>query len=125
MDAKKKLSISDLIANAESIKAKKNETRDLYVKSLDATITIVKPSRATVLDSYDIGEGEGNSYLVYECVADPNFKDTSLQDAYNATGYEVLDQIFDSGEIDSIAKEIVGFAGYGTDSVSVVEGIKN
>lgn len=125
MEAKKKLSISDLIANADKIKARKAETRELYVKSLDATVTILKPSRATVLDSYEIGEGEGNSYLVYECVTEPSFKDTALQAAYNATGYEVLDKILDSGEIDSIAKEIVGFAGYGTDSVSVVETIKN
>lgn len=125
MEAKKKLSISDLIANAETIKARKNETRELYVKSLDAAITIRKPSRATVLDSYDIGEGAGNAFLVYECVIEPNFKDTSLQEAYNSTGYEVLDQILDSGEIDSIAKEIVGFAGYGTDSVSIIETTKN
>ncbi len=125
MKAKKKLSISDLISNADKIKSKKAETRELYVRSLDATVTITKPSRATVLDSYDIGEGAGNAYLVYECVTEPSFKDTALQAAYNATGYEVLDQILDSGEIDSIAKEIVSFAGYGTDSVSVVEAVKN
>lgn len=125
MKAKKKLSIGDLIASADKIKAKKSETRELYVKSLDATITIIKPSRAMVLDSYEIGEGAGNSYLVYECVIDPNFKDTSLQSAYGATGYEVLDLIMDPGEIDSIAKEIVSFAGYGTNSVSIVEAIKN
>ncbi|WP_407308529.1 phage tail assembly chaperone [Desulfosporosinus sp. SB140] len=125
MEVKKKLSIADLIANADKIKARKAETRELYVKSLNATVTIVKPSRAAVLDSYEIGEGAGNSYLVYECVTEPSFKDTALQAAYNATGYEVLDQILDSGEIDSIAKEIIGFAGYGTDSVSVVEDVKN
>ncbi|MDQ7096938.1 hypothetical protein REC12_25410 [Desulfosporosinus sp. PR] len=125
MEVRKKLSVSDLIANVDKIKAKKAETRELFVKSLNASVTIVKPSRATILDSYDIGEGAGNSYLVYECVMEPSFKDTALQAAYNATGYEVLDQILDSGEIDSIAKEIIGFAGYGADSVSVVEDVKN
>ncbi|WP_197079330.1 hypothetical protein [Desulfosporosinus sp. I2] len=125
MEAKKKLTLAELISNADKIKAKKAETRELYVKSLDATVTITKPSRTTVLDSYEIGEGEGNSFLVYECVTEPSFKDTALQAAYGVTGYEVLDQILDSGEIDSIAKEIVDFAGYGKDSVSVVEAVKN
>lgn len=121
----KKLSVSDLIKNADKIKAKKAETRDLYVKSLGATVKIVKPTRAVVLDSYELGEGEGNLYLTYECVVEPNFKDAALQEAYGATGYEVLDAIFDPGEIDSIAKEIVGFGGYGGSAISIVEDIKN
>ena len=125
MEATKKLTLGELIANADKIKAKKAETRDLYVKSLDAIVTITKPSRTTVLDSYEIGEGEGNSFLVYECVTDPSFKDAALQAAYGVTGYDILDQILDSGEIDSIAKEIVDFAGYGKDSVSVVDAVKN
>lgn len=125
MEAKKKLSISDLIANADKIKGKKTETIDLYVKSLDATVTIAKPTRAIILDSNDLGNEEGNSYLVYECVVDPSFKDTSLQSAYNATGYEVLGKILDSGEIDNIAKEIISFAGYGADRVSIVKSVKN
>ena len=121
----KKLSIGDLIANADKIKAKKAETRELYVASLDSTITISKPSRATVMDSYEIGEGEGNAFLVYECVTEPSFKDTALQAAYEVTGYDVLDEILDPGEVDSIAKEIVSFAGYGSNSVSIVAEIKN
>lgn len=123
--AKKKLSVADLISNADKIKEKKKETKELYVKSLDATITITKPERSTILDSYGMGEGEGNLFLVYECVVYPNFKDSQLQDAYGAVGYEILDKIFNAGEIDTIAKEIVSFAGYGDGSVSVVEDIKN
>ncbi len=125
MEAKKKLSIGDLIANADKNKAKKTETRELYVKSLDATITITKPSRATVLDSSELGEGEANLFVVYECVSEPNFKDSTLQDAYNVTGYEILDQIFDPGEVDYIAKEILEFAGYDKGTVSIVEAVKN
>ncbi|KLU66758.1 phage XkdN-like protein [Desulfosporosinus acididurans] len=124
-EPKKKLSISDLIANADKIKSKKSETRELYVQSLDATVTIVKPSRSIILDSYELSEGEGNNFLVYECVVEPNFKDKDLQTAYGATGYEVLDQILDSGEIDTLAKEIIEFAGYGSGHVSIVEAVKN
>jgi len=125
MEAKKKLSISDLISNAEKIKGKKTETRELYVKSLDATVTITKPSRAIILDSNDLGNEGANLFLVYECVTEPNFKDATLQKAFDATGYEVLNQILDPGEIDNIAKEIINFAGYGKDYVSIVEAVKN
>lgn len=121
----KKLSIGDLIANADAIKAKKKETRQLYVKSLDATISIMKPSRSIILDSHDLGNEEGNSFLVYECVTEPNFKDAALQKAYNATGYEVLDRILDPGEVDNIAKELINYAGYGAGYVSIVEDVKN
>lgn len=121
----KKLSLSDLIANAEKIKSKKAEKKDLYIKSLDATITIEKPERSTVLDSYELGEEGSNAYLVYECVVEPNLKDAKLQETFGAKGYEILDKIFDPGEVDSIAKEIVSFAGYGNNSVQVVNEIKN
>ena len=121
----KKLSIGDLIANADVIRAKKKETRELYVKSLNATISIMKPSRSIILDSHDLGNEEGNAFLVYECVTEPNFKDAALQKAYNATGYEVLDQILDPGEVDNIAKELINYAGYGAGHVSIVDDLKN
>jgi len=41
------------------------------------------------------------------------------------TGYEILDQIFDPGEVDYIAKEILEFAGYDKGTVSIVEAVKN
>jgi hypothetical protein len=78
-----------------------------------------------VFDSSELGEGEANLYMVYECVTEPNFKDRALQDTYGATGYEVLDQIFDPGEVDFIAKEILEFAGYDKGNVSIVEAVKN
>ena len=125
MEARKRLSIGELIANADKVKAKRIETRELYVESLDGTVTITKPSRSIILDSHDLGNEGGNSYLVYECVTEPSFKDTALQDAYGATGYEVLDQILDPGEIDNIAKELMKFAGYDAGRVSIVEAVKN
>lgn len=120
----KSLTVADLIKNADKIKNKKKETRQLYVKSFEANITIEKPNRSIILDSYEMEENEGNLYLVYECVIDPSLKDEELQKEYGVKGYEIVNEIFDAGEVDSIAKEIVSFAGYG-DSVSVVDNIKN
>jgi len=125
MEVKKKLSISDLIANAEKIKSKKAETRELYVKSLDATVTITKPTRSVILDSNDLGNEGANLFLTYECVTDPSFKDSALQNTYGVTGYEVLEQILEPGEVDNIAKEIIKFGGYTADNISIVDSVKN
>ena len=122
---KKKLTIGDLIANADKIKDLKNETKELYIKSLDATITIMKPSRSIILDSNDLGREGANPFLVYECVTDPNLKDTALQDAYGVTGYAILEKIIDPGEVDNIAKEMIRFAGYAAGYVSIIESVKN
>ena len=124
-EIKKKLTIGDLIANADKIKGLKNETKELYIKSLDATITIMKPSRSTILDSDDLSREDKNFFLVYECIVDPNLKDALLQAAYGVTGYEILDKIMDPGEMDNIAKEMIRFSGYDAGRVSVVEDIKN
>jgi predicted S18 family serine protease len=121
----KKVGIADLIKNADKIKESKKATRELYVKSLEGTITIQKPDRDLILESYDMEEKDGNLYLVYEAVIEPNFKADELHKAYGTKGYEILDKVMDPGEVDAISKEIVKFAGYGDNSVSLVEDIKN
>jgi hypothetical protein len=119
---KKKLDIKDLIANADKIKQRKNETKEFYVKSLNGTVTVKKPDKQLISDSLDMEDThQADLYIIYETVVEPNFKDSTLQEVYGAVGYEVLEEIFDPGEISTLAKLIVEFAGYG-DSV---EEIKN
>jgi hypothetical protein len=125
-DKMNKVTLKDLIARAEQSKADKKELRQLYVTSLDGTITIIKPDRAMVLEAMDMGnEEDGDRYLVYNCVVDPNLKDKDLQNAYKTVSpLDIVDKIFDPGEVASISKEIVRLAGY-IDSVKVVDDIKN
>lgn len=122
----KKATLEDLISRAEQRKKDKKEVRKLYIKSLDSTITIIKPDRALVLESLNMeDETEADKYLVYNSVVEPNLKDKSLQEAYKTISpLDVVDEIFDPGEIAGISKEIVKLAGYG-DSVQVVNDIKN
>jgi hypothetical protein len=118
----KRLNIAELIQNAEEVKKRKSETKELYVKGLKGTVLINKPDRKLISDSFDMEDNhESDKYLIYESVLEPNFKDKALQDAYGVEGYDILDQIFDPGEIGELSKKIVNFAGYG-DSV---EEIKN
>lgn len=121
-----KVTLKDLIARAEQSKKDKKELRRLYVTSLEGTITIIKPDRAMVLEAMDMeNEEDGDRYLVYNCVVDPNLKDKDLQNAYKTISpLEIVDKIFDPGEIANISKEIVRLAGY-IDSVKIVDDIKN
>lgn len=119
-----KLTLKDLIAKKEQVLNKK-KTRDLYIKSLDAVITIEKPSIETIVDASKIDSGvESDKYLVYNCIIDPNLRDKELQQAYGCVEPSDILKIFDDGEISSIAKECMNLAGY-SGSVSVVDDIKN
>lgn len=122
----KKITLSKLIAEADQKKAKDNETKELYVKSLDGTITIRKPDRSLCLDALDMGAQEGDPYVVLECVIEPNLKDAELAKAYECvTPLEVVDVVFEPGEVSLIAQEAVKMAGYGSNSVKAVDDLKN
>lgn len=121
----KKVTITKLIAEADKLKNKRKETKELYVKSLGGTILIEEPKQSLCLDALDMGPG-GDEYLVMECVIEPNLKDKGLMQAYGCkTPLEVIPVLFKPGEIATISKEIVALAGYGGDSVQALDDLKN
>ncbi|MHC1683417.1 MAG: hypothetical protein AB6733_10755 [Clostridiaceae bacterium] len=121
-----KLTLKDLIVKKEQIEANKKKTADLHILSLDAVITIESPHIDIVTDALAIENGmESNKYLLYNCIVEPNLKDKELQKEYGCVEpTDILNKIFDDGEIGSIAEECLKLAGY-KNSVSVVEKIKN
>jgi len=120
-----KVKLSDLIARADKKKGQPRERKELFIKSLDGIITVEKPDRALCLEAQDMGT-EGNCYLVYECVAEPKLKDSSLQAAYGCIQpLDIVDQIFEPGEIAQLSIELVRMAGYDEGSVRMVEDLKN
>lgn len=120
-----KIKLTDLIAQADKKKAQGKKRADIYVKSLEGLITIEQPDRALCLDALDKDE-KGDDYLVYECVIEPSLKDKALQDAYGCIEpLDIVEKIFDPGEISLIAVEIIGLAGYGSGSIQVVDDLKN
>lgn len=121
-----KITLQHLIAKAEQRKTDKKELRQLYIKSQDGTITIMKPDRGLVLEAMNMDdETDGDRYLIYNCVVEPNLKDKELHKAYNVISpMDIVDEIFDPGEVAGISKEIVKLAGY-VDGVKVVNDIKN
>ncbi len=122
----KKVTLEELLARAAKSKTAKKEARELYVKSLDGTITIEKPDRAVCLEALDMENSEeADEYIVYNCVVSPLLKDKALQEAYGVVSpMDIVARIFEPGEISAISKECLVLAGY-INSVKVVDEIKN
>lgn len=124
MNKNTKLTLTELLRRKEQMleSKKTKKTIDLYVKSIDATITIKEPDGALCRDANDMDAGVGDKYLCYECITEPNLKSKEVQDAFGCTEpMDVVDIIFEPGEIPQIAIECMKLAGY----MGGVEQVKN
>ena len=124
MNKNTKLTLAELLRRKgqmlESKETKK--TLDLYVKSIDAVITVEEPSGALCRDANDMEPGEGDKYMCYECIVEPNLKDAEVQKQFGCTNpMDIVDVIFAPGEIPQIAIECMKLAGY----MGGVEAVKN
>lgn len=126
MAKKEVITLKDILKRKDFFEKRKNETRELYIKSLDANIIISKADKELCMDVLDMEDSaEADRYFVYEIIKEPNLHDTSLHETFGVKNpLDIVDKIFDPGEVSSIAKEGLAFAGY-TDSVEVVNEIKN
>lgn len=125
MNAQTKITLKDLIARKEQmLESKRQEkTAELYVKSLGGTITITSPTAALARDAQ--GMENGDDYMVYSCVVEPCLKSKELQAEFGCVEpLEIVQKVFDAGEIPQIALECLKLAGY-LDSVKQVSEIKN
>ena len=127
MDKKTKLTLDELVRRkAQMLEAKKKpKTEELYIKSLNGTITITAPSRATIIDAKGMGDdNESDAYFVLQIVTSPNL--TELAKEYGCDDpMDIVDIIFEPGEVDAIAKCGLELAGYKDGMVKPVSGIKN
>jgi len=122
-----KITLAELIARKEQMLEgkKKPKTAQLYVKSLDGNITITCPDKALIDDVFS-GEDDMDAYLLYQCITEPCLKDTNLHKEFGCVEpTEIVEMLFNQGEVKMISKEIIKLAGYYGDSVKVVEDLKN
>lgn len=120
-----KITLNELISRKEQmLEAKrKPKTAELYIRSLNGTITIESPSSALAKDAQEMDNGD--AYMVYSCVIEPCLKSRELQSAFECIEpMEIVDKIFDPGEVPQIAMECLKLAGY-IDGVKVVDDLKN
>lgn len=107
------LTIEELIAQKETISAKKKALYD--VETSIGTITVKLPSSKLLADAWNFSSSmEGNKYIVYECTITPDLKNKELQKAYGVVGdpMDIVPAIFQPGEITRIASAILDEAGY-------------
>lgn len=119
------VSVADLIKRKEAREASKKARYD--IKTSMGVFTIRKPSRAIFIESRDMENGDGDRYVILNSVVEPNLKDAKLQEVYECTEpTDIIDKLFDPGEVVSIAKAIMEVCGYGKDIPKKVhEDLKN
>lgn len=113
MNKNTKLTLAELLRRKEQMLESKEtkKTLDLYVKSIDAVITVEEPSGALCRDANDMEPGEGDKYMCYECIVEPNLKDAEVQKQFGCTNpMDIVDVIFAPGEIPQIAIECMKLA---------------
>lgn len=124
---KKKLTLTDLLKDKEKYHVKDDVTEDLFIPRIDAIITIRKPERSLCIESFQMGrdDEDGDVFLVYNTVVEPNLKDSDLQKEFGCVEpSDIVEKVFEAGEIVKIAQAALDLAGY-TDSVSKVADLKN
>ena len=110
MNKQTKITLQELLRRKEQMLESKKipKTRELYINSKDAQ------------------EMEnGDAYLVYQCVTEPCLKSRELQESFGCVEpMEIVEKIFDPGEIPQISVECLRLSGY-IDGVKAVDEIKN
>lgn len=126
----KKLTLTDLLKEKEKYEVKDNTTEELYIRRLDASITITKPERSLCIEAFQMANdenqgGKADPFIVYNVVTEPNLKDKELQTEFGCVEpMDIVEKIFEAGEIASIAQAGMELAGY-RKSIDKVKDLKN
>lgn len=122
----KPISIADLLERKDQLKNKKNQTKTLYIESLDSHIVIQKPSRALVNEALSMDGDKADEHIVYNCVIKPNLKSADLQKGFGCVEpTDIVDMLFEAGEVTAISGHSLQLAGYGNGLKAVDKEIKN
>ena len=120
-----KVTLKELLRRKEQMleAKKKPKTAELYIKSLDGTITVEGPTAALAKDAQEMDNGD--VYMAYQCVIDPCLKSKELQEAFGCVEpMEIVEKLFAPGEIPQISVECLKLSGY-IGGVQAVEEAKN
>ncbi|MEH6940776.1 phage tail assembly chaperone [Bacillus sp. JJ722] len=126
----KKITLTDVIKNKEKYQVRDDVTQDLIIDRLDGIITIQKPERSLCLETIQMAHDpnqadKSNVFVVYNSIVEPNLKDKDLQKEFGCVEpQDIVEKIFEPGEVDEIAKACFALAGYGN-SISKVKDLKN
>ncbi|WP_078410288.1 phage tail assembly chaperone [Priestia abyssalis] len=126
----KKLTLTDLMKDKEKYEVRADVTEELYIHRLDASIIIRKPERSLCLEAFQMAndesqDGKADPFMVYNTVIEPDLKDIKLQKEFGCVEpVDIVEKIFEAGEIASIAQAGLELAGY-KKGINRVKDLKN
>ena len=111
----KKVSLEQLIRKKLEKDGKRNATKEVYVKSLDANLTVKNPSDTQRIEFADktktgsyIDMMEAYGKLIYDCC--PMLHSKELQESIEVSyPYDTVKAIFDTEEITEIGIKVLNF----------------
>lgn len=126
MDKVTKLTLDELMRRKEHMleTKKTRKKKELYIESLDASITITAPDRTMVTDTLGMPDYDKAAYLAYECVTEPSMKKAAKEFGCDIP-MNVVDIVFEPGEVEQISTFALELAGYKEGKVKPVEEVKN
>lgn len=136
----KKLTIQDIIAKKKGESSKERKTATVFVPSYNGEITVIEPSKDD-LDRYDesLVYDYANTQnkealkdalitLIYNCVSEPNLKDSDLQKALDVSAMhpkQIVNEVFNAIEIPQIGGVLLQLAGRNhEEAVRLVDDLK-
>ncbi|WLR52466.1 hypothetical protein LC040_06070 [Bacillus tianshenii] len=125
-----KLTLTELIKNKEKYQVKADTKEELFIERLGASITINKPERSLCLEAFqmandDVQAEQADAYVVYNIVSEPNLKDSELHKTFGcAEPIDIVEKLFEAGEIARIAQTGLELAGYNK-TIKKVKDLKN
>jgi hypothetical protein len=104
------VSIKDLIAKKETLTQRKKQKYDIETSA--GVLTVKMPTRSHVADLLRLDDSD--AHLIIGYVVEPNLRDPQLLEAYGCLEpTDIVEKIFDPGEIPAIGRKIMELAGYG------------
>ncbi|NRT32440.1 hypothetical protein BJV38_004975 [Clostridium beijerinckii] len=131
-ESNKKATLKDFLAKKLNKEQEANKTTDIYVTSMDRTLTVRKPKDSDIMDLIDdLGDNPKNSvaskeilHLFYNYC--PELQDVELHEALEIKDpYDTIDVLFDYKDKNEIIKQFSEFIGTAKKIEEVNEEIKN
>jgi hypothetical protein len=102
------ISVNDLIQKKEAIEASKKAKYDIETSA--GTMTVKLPTRAFILEAMALEDPD--AYIIVNNVVEPDLKDSKLLKAYGCMEpTDIVDKIFEAGEVGAISLHIMKLAG--------------
>jgi len=127
---KTKVSLEQLIRKKLERDNRKNATKEVYIKSLNANLVVKNPSDTQKIEFADATKSgsyvdmmEAYVRLIYDCC--PTLQSKELQDSIEVNyPYDTVKAIFDTEEIAEIGLKVLNFFDYDKE-ISTDEKLKN